>query len=68
MNKQKVIFNLLVFAASLALIIAIFKGDLLFSILALVLALYAQVIFRKWYPKKIYSYREVMEQRKRAGD
>lgn len=68
MNKQKVIFNLLVFAASLALIIAIFKGDLLFSILALVLALCAQVIFRKWYPKKIYSYREVMEQRKRAGD
>lgn len=64
MNKQKLLFNLLVFLASLCLIISVIKQDLFFSILALSFALGAQIIWRKWYPRKIYSYREIMEQRK----
>lgn len=65
MNKQKVLFNLLVFLASLCLVISIIKRDLIFSTLACSFALGAQVIWRKWYPHKIYSYRQMKEQRKK---
>ncbi|MFD1449047.1 hypothetical protein [Oceanobacillus profundus] len=68
MNKQKFIFNLFVFSAALCLVISFFKRDLIFSILALALALGAQFIFRKWYSRKIYSYKEVMEERKRQAE
>lgn len=62
-NKEKLLLNLLVFLASLLLIMGFLKQDIMYSFLALVFAVGAQIIFRKRHPKKFYSYKDVMKQK-----
>ncbi|RSL33940.1 hypothetical protein D7Z54_07425 [Salibacterium salarium] len=66
-NKEKILFNLLVFLASLCLLFAFIKQNLVFSLLALTAALGAQYFYRKWHPKKYYSYKDVIKNKENSN-
>lgn len=63
MNKQKFLVNLFIFIAAGCLVVSFFTKQVVPTILAVVFALLAQNIYRKLYPRKTRSYKELIEEK-----
>ncbi|AIS60499.1 hypothetical protein [Listeria ivanovii] len=57
---EKFLFNATLFISALLLITGIFRSSIAITAIALVLAIISQHFFRKKYPRKTRSYREII--------
>ncbi|MBM5607237.1 hypothetical protein [Listeria ivanovii] len=57
---EKFLFNATLFISALLLITGIFQSSIAITVIALVLAIISQHFFRKKYPRKTRSYREII--------
>lgn len=63
MNKEKLFLNLCIFLSALCLLISVFTKWLIPTMVALILAIIAQSKYRKWYPHKARSYKELIQKK-----
>ncbi|NBJ68091.1 hypothetical protein D1839_01185 [Roseburia sp. 1XD42-34] len=63
MNKQKLLLHLYIFLSALCLLISVFTKWMIPTMLALILATIAQSKYRKWYPHKARSYKELIQKK-----
>lgn len=62
-----VFFNISLFLGALMLVIGIFKNSLLLTAIALVFAISAQYFYRKKYPKRNRSFKELLTEKGDSG-
>ncbi len=63
MNKQELLLNICIFLSALCLIISVFTKWIVPTILAVILAMIAQYLHRRRYPKKASSFKGLLQQR-----
>ncbi|MBF2592883.1 hypothetical protein [Listeria welshimeri] len=63
----KFLFNATLVASALLLMVGIFKSSIPITAISLVLAVVSERLFRKKYPKKTRSYREIIAAKQKKG-
>ncbi|EUJ32233.1 hypothetical protein [Listeria cornellensis] len=61
---EKGLFNISLFIGALMLAVGIFKNSLLLTAMALILAIVAQHLYHKKYPKRNRSFKELLAEQK----
>jgi len=62
-NKQKVFLNIAVFVSASLLLASVLTRNIVVTVLAVVCALVAQNVYRKIYPRKFKSYKELLQEK-----
>ena len=63
MNKQKLFLNLAIFTAASLLLASVLTKNIVITILAMAIALIAQHVYRKIYPRKFRTYKELLQEK-----
>ncbi|MBC1423127.1 hypothetical protein [Listeria seeligeri] len=64
---EKFLFNATLFTSALLLMVGIFRSSIPITAISLVLAVISQHFFRKKYPRKTRSYREIIAAKQKKG-